>query len=158
MKTCLLCCCFLCHWPSSTPASPFLSYSNNLTRNTQKIEEFELLQVTGSEEEAQRCCLTARFSPFVSWVKPRFLYVSCVFFPLLSLIWDTCDVGLDLCVFYQLEKGDLLDDVIHRNIYVNNAIFAFAVLGMVKMLLCVMWDEPFVVTLLPYYPLESQVD
>ena len=42
-------------------------------------------------------------------------------------------------VFYQLEKGDLLDDVIHRNIYVNNAIFAFAVLGMVKMLLSVMW-------------------
>ena len=115
--------------------------------------------MTGSEEEAQRCCLTARFSPFVSWVKPRFLYVSYVFFPLLSLIWDTCDVGLDLYVFYQLEKGDLLDDVIHRNIYVNNAIFAFAVLGMVKMLLCVMWDEQFVVTLhLPYYPLESKVD
>ena len=35
----------------------------------------------------------------------------------------------------------------------------FAVLGMVKMLLCVMWDEQFVVTLhLPYYTLESQVD
>ena len=72
--------------------------------------------MTESGEEAQPCCLTVRFCSFVSWVKPRFLYVSYVFFPLLSLIWDTCDVALDLYVFYQLQKGDLLDDVIQRNI------------------------------------------
>ena len=45
-------------------------------------------------------------------------------------IWDAVDVTLDAFLFYQLELGELLNANITRNSNVNNAILAFAIIGL----------------------------
>ena len=57
------------------------------------------------------------------------LYVSIVLTALFKYFWDAIDLTLDLYIFYQLEKGEVLNPVIYRNESVNNAIYAFALLG-----------------------------
>ena len=56
-------------------------------------------------------------------------YFSMIILVLLKYFWDAIDLTLDVYIFYRLERGHLLDDVIHRNIHVSNAIYAFAILG-----------------------------
>ena len=50
------------------------------------------------------------------------------------MLYDQADVCFDFHYFYRLElmTDDLLDNRIMRNTYVNNAIFAFAALGVLK--------------------------
>uniref|UniRef100_A0A7M5UKB9 Uncharacterized protein n=1 Tax=Clytia hemisphaerica TaxID=252671 RepID=A0A7M5UKB9_9CNID len=57
------------------------------------------------------------------------LYVSIVLMALFRYFWDAIDLTLDLYIFYQLEKGEVLDPVIYRNAKVNNLIYGFAILG-----------------------------
>ena len=57
------------------------------------------------------------------------LFTSIVLTPLFKYFWDAIDLTLDLYIFYQLENGEVLDDVIYRNENVNNSIYAFAILG-----------------------------
>ena len=57
------------------------------------------------------------------------LYVSVVLTALFKYFWDAIDLTLDLYIFYQLEKGEVLHPAIYRNDKVNNAIYAFALLG-----------------------------
>ena len=61
-----------------------------------------------------------------------------VILPLLKLTWDAIDVVLDLYIFYEIEKGNILHKAIIRNTYVNNAILVFALIGCLKILLCVL--------------------
>ena len=56
-------------------------------------------------------------------------YFSIVILTLVKYFWDAIDLTLDVYIFYRLERGDVLDDVIYRNSHVNNAIYAFAILG-----------------------------
>ena len=70
------------------------------------------------------------------YIKKRTFYTSIVV-PIVIHVWDTADVAFDLALFYQLEKGQLLDSSINFNQYASNAIYAFAVLGVAKMVLCV---------------------
>ena len=55
--------------------------------------------------------------------------VSIVVLVFFKFFWDAIDLTLDVYIFYRLERGEVLDDVIYRNIHVNNAIYAFAILG-----------------------------
>ena len=57
---------------------------------------------------------------------------SCIPFvvmPLLKFSWDAIDMTLDVYIFYKLESGAILDNAIYRNKHVNNAIYAFAIIG-----------------------------
>ena len=56
-------------------------------------------------------------------------FVSTVLLVLVKYFWDAIDLTLDVYIFYRLERGDVLDKAIYRNIHVNNAIYAFAILG-----------------------------
>ena len=56
-------------------------------------------------------------------------YISIIVLVLVKYFWDAIDLTLDVYIFYQLEKGEVLDNAIYRNIHVNNAIYAFAILG-----------------------------
>ena len=47
---------------------------------------------------------------------------------------DVLDIMFDLYMFYQLEYGDILNKNIYRNSQVNNAIYAFAFLGVLRMI------------------------
>ena len=47
---------------------------------------------------------------------------------------DVLDIMFDLYMFYQLEYGDILNKNIYRNPHVNNAIYAFAFLGVLRMI------------------------
>ena len=40
-------------------------------------------------------------------------------------IWEAVDVILDCFLLYQLESGQIFDTMVHRNIHVTNAIYAF---------------------------------
>ena len=51
---------------------------------------------------------------------------------LFQILWDFVDFLVDLKLLKQLEFGDLISIQITRNIKVNNAIFAFALLGFFK--------------------------
>ena len=51
--------------------------------------------------------------------------------PIVVVVWSVVDVFVDTFYFYQLERGDLIDDRIIRNTHVNNGIMVFAVLGAV---------------------------
>eukprot|EP00111_Clytia_hemisphaerica_P021406 TCONS_00062996-protein len=57
------------------------------------------------------------------------LYISIVLIPLFKYFWDAIDLTFDVYIFYQLEKGNVLDNVIYRNENVNNSIYGFALLG-----------------------------
>ena len=59
------------------------------------------------------------------------LYISVVLIVLFKYFWDAIDLTLDLYIFYQLEKGEVLDNLIYRNANVNNSIYGFALLGCV---------------------------
>ena len=61
-----------------------------------------------------------------------------VVLPIFGLLWDAIDALIDVYTFEQLERGKIIDPVIYRNVYVNNAILVFTVLGVLKMLL-IMW-------------------
>ena len=61
-----------------------------------------------------------------------------VVLPIFSLLWDAIDALIDVYTFEQLERGKIIDSVIYRNIYVNNAILVFTILGVLKMFL-IMW-------------------
>uniref|UniRef100_A0A7M5X9E2 Uncharacterized protein n=1 Tax=Clytia hemisphaerica TaxID=252671 RepID=A0A7M5X9E2_9CNID len=56
-------------------------------------------------------------------------YFSLVVLVLVKYFWDAIDLTLDVYIFYRLERGDILDAVIHRNDHVNDSIYAFAILG-----------------------------
>ena len=64
-------------------------------------------------------------------------FFSFVLLPTGKLVWDAIDAMFDLFVFYRLEEGLIIDDVIIRNNYVINAILAFAVIGCLKILLSI---------------------
>ena len=49
--------------------------------------------------------------------------------PIIVIMWGIMDVLADTFYFYQLERGNLLDNKITRNVHVNNGILVFAVLG-----------------------------
>ena len=59
--------------------------------------------------------------------------------PVLKMLYDVIDVGLDCYYFWGVEniKDSLLSDKIYRNVNVNNVIFAFAILGAAKSILIV---------------------
>ena len=61
-----------------------------------------------------------------------------VVLPIFSLLWDAIDAIIDAYTFEQLERGKIIDSVIYRNVYVNNAILVFTILGVLKMFL-IMW-------------------
>ena len=61
-----------------------------------------------------------------------------VVLPIFSLLWDVIDILIDVYTFEQLERGKIIDSVIYRNVYVNNAILVFTILGVLKMFL-IMW-------------------
>ena len=61
-----------------------------------------------------------------------------VVLPIFSLLWDAIDALIDVYTFEQLERGKIIDSVIYRNVYVNNAILVFTILGVLKMFL-IMW-------------------
>ena len=52
-----------------------------------------------------------------------------VFLPIFGMLWNCVDGALDAYTFYQLEIGKLIDPAIQRNLDVNNAILAFAIVG-----------------------------
>ena len=56
-------------------------------------------------------------------------YTTMVILVLVKYLWDAVDMTLDMYIFYQLERGEILDSWIYRNAHVNNSIFAFALLG-----------------------------
>ena len=47
-------------------------------------------------------------------------YFSLIILVFLKYFWDAIDLTLDVYIFYRLERGDVLDDVIYRNMHVNN--------------------------------------
>ena len=49
-------------------------------------------------------------------------YFSIVILTLMKYFWDAVDLTLDVYIFYRLERGDILDDVIYRNSQVINRI------------------------------------
>ena len=59
--------------------------------------------------------------------------------PVLKMLYDVIDVGLECYYFWGVEniENSLLSDKIYRNVNVNNAIFAFAILGATKSILIV---------------------
>ena len=71
-------------------------------------------------------CLS-RVCIFKTKTKPISRYIV-----LLQIVWDFSDFLIDLTLFKDLEMGDLISIEITRNIKVNNAIFAFALLGFFK--------------------------
>ena len=61
------------------------------------------------------------------------LFIPIILLPISKFVWDAVDVTLDCYLFYQLEVGtDLMNQVIYRNVHVNKAILAFAILGCLK--------------------------
>ena len=84
------------------------------------------------------CCVMYKaVRSLICFMSEKVPFLTFVIFPMATLTWDTVDVGLDLYCFNQLEKGHLIDGMIFRNHYVNNGIYAFALLGCIKLLLCV---------------------
>ena len=59
------------------------------------------------------------------------LFIRTYVLVILKYFWDAIDLTLDVYIFYQLETGAVLDNVIFRNTHVNNAIYVFAILGCV---------------------------
>ena len=57
------------------------------------------------------------------------LYFLAVIMVLFKYFWDAIDLTLDVYIFYQLERGEVIDGVIYRSINVNNAIYIFALFG-----------------------------
>ena len=66
-------------------------------------------------------------------------YFSLIILVLLKYFWDAIDLTLDVYIFYRLERGDVLDVVIYRNMYVINAIYGFAILGCLAKI--VVWKD-----------------
>ena len=56
-------------------------------------------------------------------------YFTIVILTLVKYFWDAIDLTLDVYIFYRLERGNILDNAIYRNTHVNDAIYAFAILG-----------------------------
>ena len=82
-------------------------------------------------------------------------YFSLIILVLFKYFWDAIDLTMDVYIFYRLEHGEILDDVIYRSFHVNNAIYTFAIVGCVAKIAAwklytsniVVWtdsdDEPF---------------
>uniref|UniRef100_A0A7M6DQY4 Uncharacterized protein n=1 Tax=Clytia hemisphaerica TaxID=252671 RepID=A0A7M6DQY4_9CNID len=58
-----------------------------------------------------------------------------------KLIWDAIDVTFDVILFYDFEKGDLIDSNIARNSVVMWCILAFAIFGACKIFLMIIWFQ-----------------
>lgn len=74
--------------------------------------------------------------PRKRWI-PKLWYKYCIHVsvyvsPIVPLIWDSVDVCFDGLYFYSLEQGGLISSNITRNIYVNNSIIAYAIVGALK--------------------------
>ena len=64
----------------------------------------------------------------------RILYFKTFSILLIKYLVDTLDVMFDLYMFYQLEYGDIVNKNIYRNSHVNNAIYVFAFLGIIRII------------------------
>lgn len=51
-----------------------------------------------------------------------------------KVLLDVADLVFDIILFYQLERGGLIDNRVIRNTNVNNSILVFGVLGLLKMI------------------------
>ena len=80
------------------------------------------------------CCKICTYIPYRK-LKTFFLFVV---MHIVKVLWDGVDVSLDAYTFYKLENGELIDNVITRNVHVNNSILAFAVLGLFKIPIIIM--------------------